>query len=54
MKLLLAKGANVDAQGGEYGNALGADSFVGDEEIEKLLLDKGADVKANGEQSRLL
>ncbi|KAH8728164.1 ankyrin repeat domain-containing protein [Phaeosphaeriaceae sp. PMI808] len=45
-KLLLDKGADVDAQGGGYGNALQAASSKGHEQIVKLLLDKGADVNA--------
>jgi len=48
MELLLNKGANVNAEGGEYGNALQAASYNGHEAIIKLLLDKGADVNAHG------
>ncbi|KAF1963965.1 hypothetical protein BU23DRAFT_376242, partial [Bimuria novae-zelandiae CBS 107.79] len=47
-KLLLNKGADVNAQGGEYGNALQAASERDHEAIVKLLLDKGADVNAQG------
>jgi hypothetical protein len=47
-RLLLERGADVNAQGGEYGNALQAASFDGNEKIVKLLLDKGADVNAQG------
>ncbi|EWY85855.1 hypothetical protein FOYG_12954 [Fusarium oxysporum NRRL 32931] len=48
MQLLLNKGADVNAQGGEYGNALQAASasLEGDLEVVQLLLDKGADVNA--------
>ncbi|PVH69880.1 ankyrin [Cadophora sp. DSE1049] len=46
--LLLEKGADVNAQGGEYGNALQAASFRGCEAISALLLKKGADVNAQG------
>jgi len=46
--LLLESEVDVDAQGGEYGNALQAASAIGHEEIVKLLLDKGADVNAKG------
>jgi ankyrin repeat protein len=46
MKLLLDKGANVDAQGGYYGNALQAASSRGHEQVVKLLLDKGTDINA--------
>jgi hypothetical protein len=47
-KLLLDKGADVNAQGGFYGNALQAASSGGYEEVVRLLLDKGADVNAEG------
>jgi ankyrin repeat protein len=45
---LIQKGADVNAQGGEYGNALQAASYQGHQEIVKLLIDKGADVNAQG------
>jgi ankyrin repeat protein len=48
VKVLLDKGANVNAQGGEYGNALQAASAGGYKEIVQQLLDKGADVNAQG------
>ncbi|RYP77300.1 hypothetical protein DL769_003449 [Monosporascus sp. CRB-8-3] len=47
-KLLLDKGAKVNAQGKKYGNALQAASYRGDEQMVKLLLNKGADVNAQG------
>ncbi len=49
-RLLLDKGANVNAQGGQYGNALQAASasWKGNAEIVRLLLDKGTDVDAQG------
>lgn len=47
-KLLLDKGADVNALGGEHGHALQAASESGREQIVKLLLDKGADVNADG------
>jgi ankyrin repeat protein len=47
-KLLLNKGADVNARGGEYGNALQAASLGGHEQVVKLLLDKGSDVNARG------
>jgi hypothetical protein len=47
-RLLLDKGADVNAQGGYYGNALQAASLRGHEQVVKTLLDKGADVNAQG------
>jgi ankyrin repeat protein len=47
-KLLIEKGADVNAQGGFYGNALQAASYEGHEAIAKLLIEKGADVNAQG------
>ncbi|CAG8262934.1 unnamed protein product [Penicillium salamii] len=46
--LLLDKGADVNADGGKYGNALQAASAEGHRAIVTLLLDKGADVNADG------
>jgi ankyrin repeat protein len=45
---IIQNGADVNAQGGSYGNALQAASFKGYQEIIELLLDKGADVNAQG------
>ena len=42
VKLLIEKGADINAQGGEYGNALQAASLNGNQEIVKLLIEKGA------------
>ncbi|KAJ5413837.1 hypothetical protein N7509_000464 [Penicillium cosmopolitanum] len=50
VEILLAAGANVNAQGGEYGNALQAAAFNGSAETVKMLLDAGADVNAQGGQ----
>ncbi|EGU74404.1 hypothetical protein FOXB_15094, partial [Fusarium oxysporum f. sp. conglutinans Fo5176] len=47
---LTTEGADVNAQGGFYGNALQAASLHGNLEIVQLLLDKGADVNAQGGQ----
>ena len=44
VQLLLEKGADVNAQGGYYGNALQAASYEGNEKVVQLLLKKGADV----------
>ncbi|KAF5268142.1 hypothetical protein FOXYS1_962, partial [Fusarium oxysporum] len=45
---LTTEGADVNAQGGEYGNALQAASYQGYLEIVQLLLDEGADINAQG------
>jgi hypothetical protein len=47
-RLLLDEGADINAQGGHYGNALQAASAGGHEQVVKMLLDKGADVNAQG------
>ncbi|SLM38749.1 vegetative incompatibility protein het-e-1 [Lasallia pustulata] len=46
--MLLGKGADVNAQGGEYGNPLYAASERGHDQVVRMLLDKGADVNAQG------
>ncbi|KAI9652510.1 MAG: hypothetical protein M1821_008374, partial [Bathelium mastoideum] len=46
--LLSGQGADVNAQGGRYGNALQAASIQGSQEIVKMLLDAKADVNAQG------
>ena len=43
---MLKKGADVNAEGGEYGNALSAASYSGYKETVQLLLGNGADVNA--------
>ncbi|PZC96368.1 ankyrin repeat domain containing protein [Pyrenophora tritici-repentis] len=48
VKTLLDAGAEVNAQGGRYGNALQAASERGYEQVVKMLLDKGAEVNAQG------
>ena len=47
-QIFISKGADINAQGGLYGNALQAASSNGNQEIVKLLLDKGADINAQG------
>jgi len=48
VQLLLDKGADTNAQGGDYGNALEAASNIGNVAIVQLLLSKGANVNAQG------
>ena len=51
VQLLLDQGADVNAKGGYYGNALQAAAVAsrwGNAEVIQLLLDKGADVQAHG------
>ena len=51
---LLDEGAEVNAQGGEYDNALWAASSRGHEQIVKMLLDAGADVNAQNQRGTAL
>ncbi|KAF5333916.1 hypothetical protein D9758_017463 [Tetrapyrgos nigripes] len=46
--ILVEEGANVNAQGGEWGNALQAALHWGRSEVARLLLEKGADINAQG------
>jgi len=48
VRMLLENGADVNAQGGQYGNALQAASCGGHQEVVQILLEKGADVNAQG------
>lgn len=48
MQLVLDKGADVNALGGEYGSTLQAASYSDHESVVQLLLDKGVDVNASG------
>ncbi|KAG9640651.1 hypothetical protein KCU64_g12876, partial [Aureobasidium melanogenum] len=48
VQMLLDSGADVNAQGGEYGNALQAASAGGHEKMVQMLLDRGADANAQG------
>lgn len=46
--MLLYKGVDINAQDGEYGNALQAASSGGDDKVVQMLLDKGFDINAQG------
>jgi hypothetical protein len=48
VELLVENGADVNVQGGYYGNALQAASFKGHEAVAKLLIENGAKVNAQG------
>jgi hypothetical protein len=48
IKMLLYAGADVNAQGGFYGNALQTASSESHEDVVRLLLENGADVNAQG------
>jgi hypothetical protein len=50
VQILLEAGADVTAQGGQYGNALQAAAMRGSSETVQILLEAGADVKAQGGQ----
>jgi ankyrin repeat protein len=50
VEVLLEMNSDVNAQSGQYGNALQAVSAGGHKEVATLLLDKGADVNAQGGQ----
>jgi hypothetical protein len=46
--MLLGRGADVNAQGGHYSNALQAASFGGHQEVVQILLDRCADINVQG------
>jgi len=48
MELLFSKGADINAQGEIYGNALQAALVEGQEKIVELFLSKGADINTQG------
>ena len=48
IKQLLTAGADVNEQGGWYGNSLQAGSIAGSEKVVQMLMDAGADVNAQG------
>ncbi|KJA13151.1 hypothetical protein HYPSUDRAFT_151876, partial [Hypholoma sublateritium FD-334 SS-4] len=48
VELLLANGADVNAQGGKHSNALQAASYKGHQEIVQLLLANGTNVNVQG------
>ena len=47
-KLVIRRGADVNAQGYLYSNALHTASFRGHEKVVSMLLERGADVNAQG------
>jgi len=49
VQLLLEKGANINVEGGRFGNALRAASIGNEESIVRLLLNEGADINAQVE-----
>jgi nucleoside-triphosphatase THEP1 len=51
-KRSLEEGADVNAQGGRYENALRAASFRGHEQVVRLLVEKGANINAQGRPYR--
>ncbi|KAH8882915.1 purine and uridine phosphorylase [Thozetella sp. PMI_491] len=48
VQILLENGADINAQGGYYGNALQAASYGGHVEIIQILVENGADINAQG------
>jgi ankyrin repeat protein len=48
VKMLLDAGADMNAQGAKYGNALQAAARFNEEEVVEILLDAGADVRVQG------
>jgi ankyrin repeat protein len=52
VQVLLDKGANANAQGREYKNALQAAASGGHDMIVQVLLDKGADANPHGGHQR--
>jgi ankyrin repeat protein len=53
IRLLIEKGTEVNAQGGEYGNALQAASSEGHEQVVRLLIEKGAEVNTSTRSENL-
>jgi ankyrin repeat protein len=49
VKMLLAQGAEINIQGGRYGNALHAASIKGHTQVVRILLNAGADIDAQSE-----
>jgi len=50
VQILVDRGANVNARGGEYGNALQAASSGGHDKVVQILINGGADITAQGGQ----
>src|SRR5690606_4086990 len=51
VRLLLDRGANINAQGDQYGTILHTAVRYGNIEVVRLLLDRGADINVQGGQS---
>ena len=51
VKLLLNRGADINAQGSSYGNTLQTASYRGHGKIVQLLLNRGADINVQGRES---
>ena len=52
MQILLYKGADVNAQGGDYSNALQAAIVTAHAQMVQILLDRGADINTLSEWHR--
>lgn len=48
VQMLMDAGADVNAQGGGYGNALQAAPWGGHDKVAQMLMDAGADINAQG------
>ena len=52
--MLLDRGADINAQGGPWGNALQAASCFGRDQIVQMLLDRGANINARSKSGTAL
>jgi ankyrin repeat protein len=48
VRLLIDRGADINAHGGKYGNALQAAAYTGHETLFRVLIDHDADFNAQG------